>query len=97
METSSRPSDSVQRAARFAEQVAATHQPDVMVLGELLNVIAAPGTYDSKAETIPGPSTDVMAGVARSYGVNIAFGLLERDGVFIIAGLSKLIFTLDAS
>ena len=72
--------DSVQRAARFAEQVAATHQPDVMVLGELLNVIAAPGTYDSKAETIPGPSTDVMAGVARSYGVNIAFGLLERDG-----------------
>jgi predicted amidohydrolase len=72
--------DSVQRAARFAEQIAAAHGPDVMVLGELLNVIGAPGSYDAKAETIPGPSTDVMAGVARGYGVNVAFGMLERDG-----------------
>ena len=72
--------DSVQRAAQWAEQVAATHRPDVMVLGELLNVIGAPGSYDAKAESVPGPSTDIMAGVARSYGVNLVFGLLERDG-----------------
>jgi predicted amidohydrolase len=72
--------ESVQRAAAYAEQVAAAHRPDVMVLGELLNVIGAPGTLDAKAETIPGPSTDLFAGVARSYGVNIAFGMLERAG-----------------
>jgi predicted amidohydrolase len=72
--------DSVQRAARHAEQVAATHRPDVMVLGELLNVIGAPGSFDSKAETVPGPSTDVMAGVARAYNVNVVFGILEREG-----------------
>lgn len=72
--------ESVQLAARFAEQVAATHQPDIIVLGELLNVIGAPGSLDSKAETIPGPSTDFVAGIARSYNVHIVVGLLEREG-----------------
>ena len=72
--------ESVQRAAAYAEQVAGTHRPDVMVLGELLNVIGAPGTLDAKAETIPGPSTDLLGNVARTYGVNIAFGMLERAG-----------------
>ena len=72
--------ESVQKAATYADQVASTHQPDVMVLGEMLNVIGAPGSLDSKAETVPGPSTDLMAGVARGHGVNIAFGILERDG-----------------
>ena len=51
-----------------------------MVLGELLTVIGAPGTLDAKAETIPGPSTDRFATVARGYSVNIAFGMLERAG-----------------
>jgi predicted amidohydrolase len=72
--------ESVARAAAYAEQVAGTHRPDVMVLGELLNVIGAPGSLDSKAETIPGPSTDRIAGIANSYNVNIVFGMLERDG-----------------
>lgn len=70
--------ESVQRAARYGEEVAAAHRPDVMVFGELLNVIGAPGTYDAKAEPIPGPSTDVMAGLARAYNVNVVFGMLER-------------------
>ncbi|RPJ64313.1 MAG: carbon-nitrogen hydrolase family protein, partial [Acidobacteria bacterium] len=72
--------ESVRQAARYAEQVAANNRPDVMVLGETLNVIGAPGTLEDKAETIPGPSTDVIANVARTFGVNIAFGLLERAG-----------------
>ena len=72
--------ESVQKAAQYADQVAAAQRPDVMVLGELLNVIGAPGTYDSKAETVPGPSTDVLAGVARANSVYIAFGILERSG-----------------
>jgi predicted amidohydrolase len=70
--------ESVQQAARYAEEVAITYRPDIMVLGEQLNVIGAPGSLDSKAETIPGPSTDVMAGVARAYGINIVFGMIER-------------------
>jgi predicted amidohydrolase len=72
--------ESVQRAAEYAAQVAAAYHPDVMVLGEMLNVVGAPGSFDSKAESVPGPSTDVIAGIARGYAVNIAFGILERSG-----------------
>jgi predicted amidohydrolase len=70
--------ESVQQAAGYAEQVAMDYRPDIMVLGEQLNVIGAPGTLESKAEPVPGVSTDVMAGVARRQAVNIAFGMLER-------------------
>jgi predicted amidohydrolase len=72
--------DSVQRAERYGEQVAAVERPDVMVFGELLNVIGAPGTYDTKAEHIPGPSTDAMAALARGYNTYVVFGMLERNG-----------------
>jgi predicted amidohydrolase len=43
-------------------------------------VIGAPGTFDTDAETIPGPSTDFVAGVARGNHVNIVFGMVERAG-----------------
>ncbi len=72
--------DSVQRAGNYAGQIATTYNPDVIVLGELLNVIGAPGTYDTDAETIPGPSTSFMAGIASAHHVNIAFGMVERSG-----------------
>jgi predicted amidohydrolase/regulation of enolase protein 1 (concanavalin A-like superfamily) len=72
--------ESVQRAARYGEEVAAAQRPDVMVFGELLNVIGAAGTFDAKAETVPGPSTDVMATLARGYSTYVAFGMLEREG-----------------
>jgi predicted amidohydrolase len=75
--------ESVQQAAAYADQVASMHQPDVMVLGEMLNVIGAPGSLDSKAETVPGPSTDVMASIARAHRVNLAFGILEREGTLL--------------
>src|SRR3954470_22240864 len=71
--------DSVKQAANYADQVASSNSPDVMVLGETLNVIGAPGSLDSKAETVPGPSTDVMANIARAHGVNIVFGILEKE------------------
>jgi hypothetical protein len=72
--------ESVRQAARYAEQVASNYRPDIIVLSEMLNVIGALGTLDSKAETIPGPSTDIVAQVARTYRVNIAFGMLESSG-----------------
>ena len=72
--------DSVQQAGNYAAQVATASAPDVIVLGELLNVIGAPGTYDALAEPIPGPSTSFIAGVAAAHHVNIAFGMVERSG-----------------
>ena len=71
--------ESVQRAARHGDLVAAAHHPDIMVFGELLNVIGAPGTYDAKAEPIPGPSTNAMAALARTHHTYVVFGMLERD------------------
>ena len=75
--------ESVQRAEAHGEQVAAANSPDVMVFGELLNVIGAPGSYDAKAESIPGPSTDTMASLARGYRTYVVFGMLERDDRFL--------------
>jgi predicted amidohydrolase len=73
----------VQAAADYAKTVANTYHPDVMVMGETLNNIGAPGTLDSKAESVPGPSTDYVAGVARTYQTNIVFGLVERVGTLL--------------
>jgi predicted amidohydrolase len=72
--------ESVQKAAAYASQVASANHPDVIVLGELLNVIGAPGTFESKAEPIPGPSTEAVAAVARAQHVNIVFGMIEKEG-----------------
>jgi predicted amidohydrolase len=72
--------ESVQKAVAYASQVASASRPDVIVLGELLNVIGAPGTFESKAERIPGPSTDAVAAVARAQRVNIVFGMIEKEG-----------------
>lgn len=72
--------DSVQRAGQYAAQVADSSHPDVIVLGEMLNYIGAPGTFDSNAEPVPGPSTDYLAGIASAHHVNIAFGMVERAG-----------------
>ena len=70
--------ESVERAARHGDSVAAAQHPDVMVFGELLNVIGAPGTFDLKAETVPGPSTEVMGRLARAHHAYVVFGMLER-------------------
>jgi len=72
--------ESVQKAVAYAGQVASTDHPDVFVLGELLNIIGAPGPFESKAEPIPGPSTETVAAVARAQQVNIVFGMLEKEG-----------------
>src|SRR5207248_903537 len=72
--------DSVQQAGQYADSVATTYKPDVIVLGETLNYIGAPGTFESNAEIVPGPSTNYMAGIAANRRVNIVFGMVERAG-----------------
>jgi predicted amidohydrolase len=71
--------ESVQKAVAYARGVARANHPDIIVLGELLNVIGAPGTFENKAEPIPGPSTEAVAAVARAQHVNIVFGMLEKE------------------
>jgi predicted amidohydrolase len=72
--------ESAARAAAFADTVAAAHHPDVLLLGEVINHTGSPGSLDQDAETIPGPTTDRFAELARRRAAYVAFSLLERSG-----------------
>lgn len=77
---SATPADSVEAFAKFAGQVAAEQHPDVILMGEMINHIGAPGDFDSKAEPIPGPTTERMAEVAAKNNLYVAFSVVEREG-----------------
>jgi N-carbamoylputrescine amidase len=49
--------------------------PELNVTGYIPNAIA-----QEIAETVPGPSTEKIIRLAERYQMNIAFGLIERDG-----------------
>ena len=72
--------DSVQRFAEYIDRLAPERQPDVILLGEMINRVGAPGGPDAQAETIPGPTTERLAERARRYRSWIAFSMVERDG-----------------
>ncbi len=77
---SNTPADSVQAFAEFAERVAVEHHPDVILLGEMVNHVGARGSFDEKAEPVPGPTTERLGEVARRYSAYLAFSLVEREG-----------------
>lgn len=63
----------LQRAAEQKVELALF--PELNVTGYIPNAIAG-----EIAETVPGPSTEKIVRLAERYGMNIAFGLIERDG-----------------
>lgn len=67
-------------AAAFADDVAARHKPDVVLLGEAINHAGASGSLDDHAEAVPGPTTDRFAALARKHSTYVAFSLIERSG-----------------
>jgi predicted amidohydrolase len=71
---------SVQRFAEYIDAFAPQQRPDVIVLGEMINRVGAPGEPEAQAEPIPGPTTDRLAEHARRYRSWIAFSIVERDG-----------------
>jgi predicted amidohydrolase len=70
----------VRRFAEYIDRVAPEHRPDVILLGEMINRVGAPGSPDAQAEAIPGPTTERLAAQARRYRTWIAFSMVERDG-----------------
>jgi predicted amidohydrolase len=72
--------ESVQRFAEYVDRIAPQHRPDVIVLGEMINRVGAPGDPDVQAEPIPGPTTARMSEQARRHRSWIAFSMVERDG-----------------
>lgn len=63
--------------AHIAE--AARQKADLVVLGETIPSVGVKKKPNELAESIPGPTTDYFAGVAKKYATHIVLSLYERD------------------
>ncbi|MCC7337125.1 MAG: carbon-nitrogen hydrolase family protein [Pirellulaceae bacterium] len=74
-----------EKREQFASLIAdaARQKADLIVLPETLTYFQSGGTYADAAETIPGPSTDYFAKLAKQHDTYIVAGLMERDGHLI--------------
>lgn len=70
---------------QFAQTIARTVPPgtDLILLPEGATVIGTGKKYEEVAETIPGPTTERLALIARERRAYIAAGIYEREGVAI--------------
>jgi predicted amidohydrolase len=59
---------------------AASQGADLIVLGEMASCKGVTGNFIEAAETIPGPTTDFYATIAKHNDCYIVVGLPERDG-----------------
>lgn len=59
---------------------AAQQKADLVVLGETLTYYGTGKTMAECAETIPGPSTEYFAKLAKEHNLYIVAGLVEREG-----------------
>jgi predicted amidohydrolase len=59
---------------------AARLRADIVVLGETVPYVNRRKKPDETAETIPGPTTQYFAGLARDHKTHIVVSLYERDG-----------------
>jgi predicted amidohydrolase len=62
---------------------AAKQRADLVVLPETLTYFGLGKSFSECAETIPGPSTEYFGELARTHGMYIVAGLVERDGHLI--------------
>lgn len=66
---------------RFVEVVERMKSPvDVVLLPEGITIVGTGKSYSDVAETIPGPTTERLAAVARRRNTYIAAGIYEREG-----------------
>ena len=61
-------------------ETAARNGADLVVLGEMVSCKGITNDFTAVAETIPGPTTDFYAAVAKANDCYIVVGLPERDG-----------------
>jgi predicted amidohydrolase len=56
---------------------------DIVCLPEGLSLVGTAENYASVAETIPGPTTEALSGIAREHQMYIVAGILEQDGPWV--------------
>jgi len=71
-------SDSCRQFAPFIAETAA-QKADLAVLPETITATGNGLTYLQAAEPIPGPSTAYFGGLAKTHGLHLVVGLVERD------------------
>lgn len=59
---------------------AANKGADLFVLGEMVSCKGVTNIFAEEAESIPGPTTDFYAAIAKEIDCYIVVGLPERDG-----------------
>ncbi len=70
--------------ARFVELADRSVQAaDVILLPEGISVVGTGMKYPEAAETIPGPTTETLAGLARRKNAYVAAGIYEREGAVL--------------
>jgi predicted amidohydrolase len=68
-----------QMMADILDRVGA-EKPDVVLLSENFNTRGVRMPLEQKAQTIPGPLTDMLSAQAKKYGMNVITTLSARDG-----------------
>ena len=70
---------------QFVEIVekAVTGKTDIILLPEGMTVAGTGRSYDEVAESVPGPTTAQLGGLAKQKSAYIVAGLLEREGVAV--------------
>jgi predicted amidohydrolase len=75
----------VENVRQFVETVekTVTGKTDIVLLPEGMTVAGTGKSYDEVAESVPGPTTVQLGGLAKQKNAYIVAGLLEREGVAV--------------
>jgi predicted amidohydrolase len=71
--------DNVKKMHDMLERVG-PEKPDIVLLSENLSTRGVRLPLEQKAETIPGPLTEMLCAEARKFGIHVITTLPERDG-----------------
>ncbi len=74
--------ENLQRMVEMVEQIGAKEKTDLIVFPELATTGYECGVrFTELAETVPGPSVNLLANRAKEFNTYIAFGMVERKKV----------------
>jgi len=73
------PAESVEQFLRTVDQ-RVNGRADLILLPEGITIIGTGKSYVEVAETVPGPTTEKLAALARRHKAWVAAGIYERDG-----------------
>ncbi|HEY2934140.1 MAG TPA: carbon-nitrogen hydrolase family protein [Acidobacteriota bacterium] len=79
------PSTPAKNRQFYAEKAAEAGRAgaDILCLGEGITVVSTGKKYDEVAETVAGPTSQILGQVAKTYRMYIVAGIYEREGALV--------------